>query len=378
MKTTFKILRSTLPLVLGAIVSSQAQTTLYDNFSLGAIDTGIWEVREHFPDSDVFTEASNAVLLNRGTLVAVPTHPESTRIKLKFRFTGNQNDVFRVVWRSNGDDSNISNGSREFLNGLRVSAQRAHSENGFQGSVSLDWSNHPIGGGTLAVLSTNLLANTYYEIRIVDDGNEAKVFWGTNSVPFLSGVHASSYGNRLGMNNREGAGGGSSISAGSRVEIDYVQVEDRTCSPHKATAIPIIENGQVVGATITDSGCGYTNAPLLLIQGGGGSGALATTTMLDGEITDITIVNAGSGYSTNPAPKIIIASPPFEPTVNIRFSRVEVAQHVTLGRNYVLESSTNLLNWSATGPSFNATSENYTNEFIIQQTGQFFRLREVP
>ena len=35
-------------------------------------------------------------------------------------------------------------------------------------------------------------------------------------------------------------------------------------------------------------------------------------------------------------------------------------------------------NWSATGPSFNAISETYTNEFVIQQTGQFFRLREVP
>ena len=356
----------------------ESSSPIFDDFTESTINTNKWEVRKHFSDSDVFTETGKAVLLNRGTLVAWPPLPESVRVKLKFRFAGNQNDVFRVVWRSNGDDSNISNGSRELLNGLRVSAQRAHSENGFQGSVSLDWINHPIGGGTLAVLNTNLLANTDYELRIVDDGSEAKVFWGTNSVPFLTGVHFSSYGNRLGMNNREGAGGGSSISAGSRVEIDYVYVEDRTCSPHKATAIPIVENGQIVGATLTDGGCGYTNAPLLLIQGGGGSGALATTTMMDGEITRITIVNGGSGYSTNPAPKIVIASPPFEPSVGIRFSRVEVTQNVTLGRNYILESSTNLVNWSATGPSFNAISETYTNEFVIQQTGQFFRLREVP
>lgn len=150
------------------------------------------------------------------------------------------------------------------------------------------------------------------------------------------------------------------------------------CTPHKATATAQLVNGFVVGAIITDGGCGYTNAPLVLVQGGGGSGATATAVVNNGVVTAINITSAGSGYSTNPAPKIVIASPPFEPTVGIRFSRVEVTQHVTLGRNYVLESSTNLLNWSATGPSFNAISENYTNEFIIQQTGQFFRLREVP
>ena len=108
------------------------------------------------------------------------------------------------------------------------------------------------------------------------------------------------------------------------------------------------------------------------------AGATATAAVNNGVVTAINITSAGSGYSTNPAPKIVIASPPFEPTVGIRFSRVEVTQHVTLGRNYVLESSSNLVNWSATGPSFTAVSENYTNEFVIGQTGSFFRLREVP
>lgn len=150
------------------------------------------------------------------------------------------------------------------------------------------------------------------------------------------------------------------------------------CTPHKATATAQLVNGFVVGATITDGGCGYSNAPLVLVQGGGGSGATATAVVNNGVVTAINITSAGSGYSTNPPPKIIIASPPFEPSVGIRFSRVEVTQNVTLGRSYILESSTNLVNWNATGPSFNAISETYTNEFIIQQTGQFFRLREVP
>ena len=169
-----------------------------------------------------------------------------------------------------------------------------------------------------------------------------------------------------------------STNWGQALILDAVSVTPIFCSPHRATAVPILVNGFVVGATITDTGCGYSNAPLVLIQGGGGAGATATATVNNGTVTSVNIVSAGSGYSTNPAPKIVIASPPFEATVGIRFSRVEVTQHVTLGRNYVLESSTNLVSWVATGNSFNAVSESYTNEFVIGETGGFFRLREVP
>jgi hypothetical protein len=168
------------------------------------------------------------------------------------------------------------------------------------------------------------------------------------------------------------------LQTGSGMILDAVSVTPIFCSPHRATAVPVLVNGIVVGANITDTGCGYSNAPLVLIQGGGGAGATATAIVNNGQVTGININSAGSGYSTNPAPRIVIASPPFEPTVGIRFSRVEVTQHVTLGRNYVLESSADLATWSATGQAFTAVSENYTNEFVVGQTGQFFRLREVP
>ena len=149
------------------------------------------------------------------------------------------------------------------------------------------------------------------------------------------------------------------------------------CTPHKAAATAQVVNGFVVGATVTDPGCGYTNAPLVLIQGSG-TGATATATVSNGIVTAINITSAGAGYGTNPPTKIVIASPPFEPTVNIYVSRVGVAQHVVLGRNYVLESSTNLTNWLPTGPPFTAVSENVTNEFVVSEVGRFFRLREVP
>ena len=149
------------------------------------------------------------------------------------------------------------------------------------------------------------------------------------------------------------------------------------CSPHHAVATPIVVNGFVVGANILDAGCGYTNAPLVLIQGGSGSGATATATISGGQVTAINIINPGSGY-TNAAPKILIASPPFVPTVDIGISKIKVTQHVVLGLNYVLEASSNLINWTATGPSFTATNETIVTEFDVDLPGQYFRIRQVP
>ena len=157
--------------------------------------------------------------------------------------------------------------------------------------------------------------------------------------------------------------------------ISYV-VERSTCTPHKAKATAQLVNGFVVDAAITDSGCGYTNAPLVLIQDGGGSGATARAVITDGRVTDIIITDAGIGYET--PPRIVIASPPFVPTVSISVSKVKVVQNVVLGRNYVLEASRDAALWSQALPPFTAVSESITNEFDTDLTGRYFRVRETP
>jgi len=148
------------------------------------------------------------------------------------------------------------------------------------------------------------------------------------------------------------------------------------CSPHKATATAQLDNTFVVGAAITDHGCGYSNAPVVLIQGGGGSGATAIAVVSNGVVVKIIITDAGFGYTS--APSIAIASPPFVPTVSIAVSAVKVTQHVVLGRNYVLEASTDLVTWTATEPQFTAQAETIVNEFDVDVTGRYFRIRQVP
>ena len=69
----------------------------------------------------------------------------------------------------------------------------------------------------------------------------------------------------------------------------YYLLEKENCIPHRTTATAVVVNGFVVDATIADSGCGYTNAPLVLIQGGGGSGATATAVITNGVVWKIII-----------------------------------------------------------------------------------------
>ncbi|MEI6119463.1 MAG: LamG domain-containing protein [bacterium] len=147
------------------------------------------------------------------------------------------------------------------------------------------------------------------------------------------------------------------------------------CSPHKAAATATLYNGFVVGATITDGGCGYSNTPAVLIQGGGGSGATATGVVSNGMVVNITITDAGVGYTSTP--NIVIGSPPFVPTVSIAVSKVKVTENVVLGRTYVLEASADLITWTATGPQFTAQEEVIVQEFDVDVTGRFFRIRQV-
>jgi hypothetical protein len=166
------------------------------------------------------------------------------------------------------------------------------------------------------------------------------------------------------------------LTADEVAQLYTIEAANPLCSPHAATATATLVNGFMVGAVITDLGCGYTNVPAVQISGGGGSGAAATAIVLNGAVTGLTITSAGAGYTN--APYIQIASPPFAATLSIAVSRVNVNQHVVVGRKYVLESSTDLIAWTATGPQFIAQSEYVTTEFVVSSPWQYFRIREVP
>lgn len=57
---------------------------------------------------------------------------------------------------------------------------------------------------------------------------------------------------------------------------------------------------KVAAANVTRGGSGYTAAPTVTFNGGGGNGATATAIITNGAVTDIQISNGGSGYTAAP------------------------------------------------------------------------------
>ena len=79
--------------------------------------------------------------------------------------------------------------------------------------------------------------------------------------------------------------------------------------PHDYTLRPEITfpiNAQLTSTsilssiTVTDPGSGYSQAPAVVITGGGGSGAVAESTIKNGRLDQILIKDPGAGYSSTP------------------------------------------------------------------------------
>lgn len=169
------------------------------------------------------------------------------------------------------------------------------------------------------------------------------------------------------------------LSSSEVQQLYQYESQPLPCTPHAATATASVVNGFVVGATITDPGCGYTNSPLVLIQGGGGTGAAATAAVSNGVLLSITITDAGSGYTN--APAIYIYSPPFVPQITLVRAVKPMFSALFLGTNYQLQVSTDLTTWTNQGVPFVATNDvmEYPQYFDVDNWGQlFFRVQVSP
>ena len=67
----------------------------------------------------------------------------------------------------------------------------------------------------------------------------------------------------------------------------------------------VFSSGSLVSVPIITGGTGYISNPTVLITGGGGSGATATATVVNGVVTGITITQAGSGYTSAPTVTVL-------------------------------------------------------------------------
>jgi hypothetical protein len=149
------------------------------------------------------------------------------------------------------------------------------------------------------------------------------------------------------------------------------------CVPYRAAAHAQVINGFVVGATIIDGGCGYTNPPTVLIVDGGGTGATAMAVVSNGVVANIVITDAGFGY-TNP-PSIYIYAP-MGPQIGLVKAVRPTFSDLSVGTNYQLQVSADLNTWTNQGAPFIATNAvmPYREYWDVANWGGFFRLRIAP
>ncbi|AOO18150.1 structural protein [Cyanophage S-RIM12_Sn_07_0910] len=64
-------------------------------------------------------------------------------------------------------------------------------------------------------------------------------------------------------------------------------------------------NGSISEVTVTEGGSGYTSSPLVSIVGGGGSGASATAIITKGVVSSILVNSGGTGYTSQPSITVV-------------------------------------------------------------------------
>ena len=150
--------------------------------------------------------------------------------------------------------------------------------------------------------------------------------------------------------------------------------------PAQAFATPQMVNGFVVGATVTSGGSGYFTSPAVSIVGGGGTNATAVAhTSATGVVTNISILNAGYGYTNQPtiqiaAPPAAAAAPAVQPVMRV------VSTNLAPYNNYQMQFKPAVGgawgNWA--DGWFTPTDVTNSQYLFITNGAGFFRLQYVP
>jgi hypothetical protein len=131
---------------------------------------------------------------------------------------------------------------------------------------------------------------------------------------------------------------------------------------------------------LVNGGSGYTEPPAVTITGGGGDGAQVVAQITDGSVTGFTILNSGQGYTSLPTVEI---APPTQqarldaaatPSQDGLTLTAQVAPFAT----YQLETSPDMITWTAYGEPFTAQSNAVTQQLPITDNTRFFRVEKMP
>jgi hypothetical protein len=204
-----------------ALISHTAAALLRDDFNGSSIDTGLWQTSTPFSDSSVTESGGNAVFANRGRLLSRASFPTSIEVTGRFTMTGNIHDDFKLFTRTDGASTNQFG---ELDLGIRFEFSIQEDGGSTTNNIKIGRNDYPGSSPNLTTGTFALALNTPYDFRITDDGTNLALYINNLTTPFLTASDSTVIGHHLGIYNREGSGGGSSISDGSVTRVDFVEV----------------------------------------------------------------------------------------------------------------------------------------------------------
>ncbi len=153
------------------------------------------------------------------------------------------------------------------------------------------------------------------------------------------------------------------LSSNEVQELYQYESEPAPCNTDTATATASITNGFVISANVLAGGCGFSNAPLVALIGGGGSGATATAVVSNGTVTAIIITDAGSNYTS--APTVVIGE---SPTITVPPQSVTVDAYAPASFSVSATGTSSFhYQWSVNGSNIaGATASALTFSNVVQ------------
>ncbi len=179
-------------------------------------------------------------------------------------------------------------------------------------------------GGTGTHLTNGTPTNQWFQLAVTISSNGALTMYVNGTNMPMSGPGTAVQGVSEDFRIGASSGGGCSYEYVWNGLIDDVRIYNRAlsnsevlalyqyesppCLNEPAFATAIVTNGFVIGVTLQDGGCGFTNAPQVAFVGGAGTGAAGYAVISNGVVTGVNITDAGIGYVS--PPQVIIGESP--------------------------------------------------------------------
>jgi hypothetical protein len=151
-------------------------------------------------------------------------------------------------------------------------------------------------------------------------------------------------------------------------------------APTQAFATAQVDNGFVIGITLTSGGSGYLATPTVNIVGSGTNATAVASISSSGVVTNISITDPGTGYDASTL--VEIAPPPtaaVSPTVvmpMVQLYSTNLAPYDNYQIQFTPVLGTAWENWN--GGSFTPTNVTDTEAFFFTNNVGFFRLQYLP